>query len=90
MKKKNRFTIKSKHWIMIMTIVCIGLIAAAASSKFSFAPLQQGAGYIISPFQKGINSIGTWLRDQTSGFQDAKELSQKNNDTYRRQNSIIS
>lgn len=78
MKKKNRFTIKSKHWIIIMTIVCIGLIAAVASSKFSFAPLQQGAGYVISPFQKGINAVGTWLGEQTSGFQNAKRLSKKN------------
>ena len=74
MKKKNRFSIKTKHWVIIMTVICIGLIGLAASSRFSFAPLQQGAGYVISPFQKGINVMGSWLRDQTSGFQDAKKL----------------
>ncbi|MGI6006938.1 MAG: rod shape-determining protein MreC [Ruminococcus sp.] len=78
MKKKNRFSIKTKHWITIMTVICIGLIALAASSRFSFAPVQQGAGYIISPFQKGINAMGNWLRDQTSGFQSAKELKAEN------------
>ncbi|MCH1978250.1 rod shape-determining protein MreC [Lawsonibacter sp. OA9] len=78
MKKKNRFSIKTKHWIIIMTIVCIGLIALAATSRFSFAPIQQGAGYVISPFQKGINGAGTWLRDQTSGFMNAKKLKNEN------------
>mgnify|MGYP005757909213 CR=1 FL=1 len=61
-----------------MTVVCIGLIALAASSRFSFGPVQQGAGYVISPFQKGINAMGTWLRDQTSGFQNAKKLQAEN------------
>ena len=61
-----------------MTVICIGLIGLAASSRFSFAPLQQGAGYVISPFQKGINVMGSWLRDQTSGFQDAKKLQKEN------------
>ena len=67
MKKKNRFSIKTKHWVIIMTVICIGLIG-----------LQQGAGYVISPFQKGINVMGSWLRDQTSGFQDAKKLQKEN------------
>lgn len=78
MKKKNRFSIKTKHWVIIMTVICIGLIGLAATSRFSFAPLQQGAGYVISPFQKGINVMGSWLRDQTSGFQDAKKLQKEN------------
>ena len=78
MKKKNRFSIKTKHWVILMTVTCIGLIGLAASSRFSFAPLQQGAGYVISPFQKGINVMGSWLRDQTSGFQDAKKLQKEN------------
>ena len=78
MKKKNRFSIKTKHWVIIMTVICIGLIGLAASSRFSFAPLQQGAGYVISPFQKGINVMGSWLRDQTSGFQNAKKLQKEN------------
>lgn len=78
MKKKNRFSIKTKHWVIIMTVICIGLIGLAASSRFSFAPLQQGAGYVISPFQKGINVMGSWLRDQTSGFQDVKKLQKEN------------
>jgi len=78
MKKKKKFSIKSKHLITIMTIICVGLIALAASSKFSFEPLQRGTGYVISPFQNGINTVGTWLRSQTTGFRDAKKLEQQN------------
>jgi len=78
MKKKKKFLIKAKHLIIIMTIICIGFIALAASSKFSFEPLQRGTGYVISPFQNGINTVGTWLRSQTTGFRSAKKLEQEN------------
>ncbi len=96
MKKKNRFHINAKHWIVIMTIIGIGLIAAVASSKISVAPVRQGAGYVITPFQKGINSMGLWLRDQTSGFQSAKKLTQENKELKEQvadlteQNNILS
>jgi len=78
MKKKKKFSVKSKHLIIIMTIIYVGLIALAASSKFSFEPLQRGTGYVISPFQNGINTVGTWLRSQTTGFRNAKKLEQQN------------
>ena len=78
MKKKNRCSIKTKHWVIIMTVICIGLIGLAASSRFSFAPLQQGAGYVISPFKTGISEMGSWLRHKTSCFQDAKKLQKEN------------
>lgn len=78
MKKKKNFTLKTKHLITIMTVICIGFIVLTASSSFSFEPLRQGAGYIISPFQSGINSVGTWLHDQTNGFYNVKKLKKEN------------
>ena len=61
-----------------MTIICIGLIALAASSKFSFGPIKQGTGYVISPFQNGINDIGIWLTEQTTALNNAKKLTAQN------------
>ncbi len=61
-----------------MTILCIGVIGAAATSSFSFAPIRLCVGYVITPFQSGINSMGSWLQEQTSGFQNAKKLYKEN------------
>ena len=77
--KKKKFSIQSKHIIIIMTILCVGLIALAASSSFSIEPLRQGTGRVISPFQNGINDVGSWLTAQTAGFNSAKELTAENN-----------
>ena len=78
MKKNTRNKLKSKHLITIMTILCIGLIVLSFSSKFSFAPVRSALGYVVVPFQNGINTVGTWLTDQKDGFQNMKELAEEN------------
>ena len=69
MKKNSRHTLKTKHLITMMTILCIGLIVLSLSSRFSFAPVRNTLGYVVVPFQNGINQVGTWLNDQKNGFQ---------------------
>ncbi len=78
MKKKNRYHMQTKHLIAVMTILCIGLIALSLSSRFSFAPVRSALGYVIVPFQNGINVVGDWLTEQKNGFQSMKELAQEN------------
>ena len=78
MKKNTRNKLKSKHLITIMTILCIGLIVLSFSSKFSFSPVRSALGYVVVPFQNGINTVGTWLTDQKDGFQNMKKLAEEN------------
>ena len=78
MKKKSRHHMKTKHLVGIMTILCAGLIALSLSSIVSFAPVRSVLGYVVVPFQNGINVVGDWLTEQKNGFQSMKELSQEN------------
>ncbi|MBS6733935.1 MAG: rod shape-determining protein MreC [Clostridiales bacterium] len=71
---------QTKHLIAVMTILCIGLIALSLSSRFSFAPVRSALGYVIVPFQNGINVVGDWLTEQKNGFQSMKKLAQENED----------
>lgn len=71
---------QTKHLIAVMTILCIGLIALSLSSRFSFAPVRSALGYVIVPFQNGINVVGDWLTEQKNGFQSMKDLAQENED----------
>lgn len=89
MKKKRKFSIKSKHLIVVMTILCIGLVTLTLSSKFSIDPVRKVAGYIIVPFQNGINEIGNWLSAQESGFQDVKKLAKDNKELKKQVDSLI-
>lgn len=62
----------------MMTILCVGLIVLSLSSKFSFAPVRNVLGYVVVPFQNGINEVGGWLTDQKDGFQSKKSLVKEN------------
>ncbi|MDO4477731.1 MAG: rod shape-determining protein MreC [Lachnospiraceae bacterium] len=78
MKKKKQVKLTSRHWIVIMTIVCIGLIVTSLSSDMVAAPIRSVAGYFITPFQNGINDIGNWMSDNSAGFRDNKALAEEN------------
>ncbi len=78
MKKKRHLNLTSRHWIVIMTIVCIGLIVSSLATDMVAAPIRNLAGYLITPFQNSINDVGNWLSDATSGFKSNQELAEKN------------
>ncbi len=78
MKKKIHFEIKSKNLLAVLIIVCIGLILATFSSDKIVTPFRKVTGYIVTPFQNGINDIGSYLSEKTSGFRNAQELTKKN------------
>ncbi len=78
MKKYFKYKIKNKHLLTMMTIFCIGLIVLSFSSLVSFDPVRNVLGYVVIPFQNGINIVGDWMTEQKHGFQDIKKLSKEN------------
>lgn len=77
-RKFRKFDFKSKYLIIIMTIVAVSLMAATLSSSAFSGPIRNTVGFVIIPFQNGINKIGNWLTDQSDAFDDAKELAKEN------------
>lgn len=78
MKKKPRFHLKSKHILVLMTLLCISMIAAAFSLGISTKNLKDVAGYVVIPFEKSINAIGGWFIDVQKDFQDRQKLEEEN------------
>lgn len=78
MKKKRKFYIQNKHLIVIMTMLCFSLMLMATRVSMPIQQLRNAAGYLIVPFQNGINNIGNWVLDQTKGLGDARALAQEN------------
>ena len=95
MKKKHNWVIKSKHVLIIMILVCVSLMLLAAAVKFPAGPVKNAAGYVIVPFQKGINKIGIALDNATAGLQSKKKLVEENKklqeqvDELTAQNSLL-
>lgn len=78
MKKKPRFHLKSKHILVLMTLLCVSMIAAAFSMGLSTKGLKDTAGYVIIPFEKSINAIGGWFIGVRKDFQERKALEEEN------------
>lgn len=80
LKKKYRFRIKlkSKHLLVIMTFFCFSTIIATFASGITTAPLQEIAGTVIVPFEKGISGAGKWLSEVQKNFTDKQDLIQEN------------
>ena len=78
MKKKLDLKDRGRHLLVIMVIVCIGLMLGALTAPQMVAPVRSAAGYVVTPFQNGINSVGSWLAKELSGFRDVKKLNEEN------------
>lgn len=78
MRKKFKINLKSKRLIVIMTIVALSMILLTLSSQSVAAPVRNAAGYVVVPFQNGINAVGKWLTAQADSLRDVKELAQEN------------
>ena len=61
MNKKKKFQLKSKHLLFIMTFLCLSGILGSAADKMPVTPIREAAGFVIIPFQNGINQIGAYL-----------------------------
>lgn len=80
LKKKFHFRVnlKSKHLLVIMTLFCVSTMAATFAAGIGTAPLQDAAGTIVVPFQKGISRISSFLDSVRQNFADKQDLIYEN------------
>ena len=90
MKKKHNWNLKSKHVFAAMIVVCISLMLFAAAVKFPIGVVRNAAGYVIVPFQKGINAIGTALDGATAGIQNKQALVKENKKLQKKVDELTS
>ncbi len=85
----------SRAAAIILSIVCVGLIALSFISPASSGAVHTVTGVVVTPLQKGISAFGGWLSGLTSNFRDAAELRAQNEalqervDTLTAQNSQL-
>lgn len=77
-RKKKRVSLKSKHILTIMTIVCLGMIVFGLSRFSNLEPVHSVAGYLVAPFQKGMSTVGKLFHGTSMNFGDAKALNEEN------------
>ena len=78
MKKQNKKQLPAKYVLLIMTIVCIVIIALSAEMSISTGPVGKAVGQVIVPMQKGLNKIGNALNLRQIEIQTKQELQEEN------------
>ena len=78
MKKQKKKQLPSKYVLLIMTIVCIIIIALSAEMNISTGPVGKTVGQVIVPMQKGLNKIGSALNLKQIEIQTKQELQEEN------------
>lgn len=78
MRRRNKFSIEPKYIFIIFLVICSVLLVTSYRYKEKFSPIRAVVGDIITPMQKGINSVGSFFNVKTDIFVSKKELLEQN------------
>ncbi len=74
----NRNSGNGKTGLIILSVICIALIAVSFISSSAMTPLTAATGFVISPIQKGMNSLGSFLSGFSANMTDSATLREEN------------
>ena len=78
-RKRNRNNkLPARFTLLIMTGVCFLTIFLSLTLNISGGPLQDAAGYVFVPMQKGINNLGNSISDKITEFRTLGKIKSEN------------
>ena len=77
-RKRDRFSIPSKYLLLILTCICVALMAVTFFTDYSASPLNKLVGYVIVPFQNGVSRVGTWISVRMDELGELRIVLQEN------------
>lgn len=77
-RKGERFTLPSKYLLFILTLLCTAMMLVTFGTDAFDRPLNTVVGYVIVPFQRGIERAGSWLSDRSDEFGQVQALLEEN------------
>ena len=76
--RREKFTVSGKFLLMILTILCILLMAVSFGTDVLNRPLNTAVGYVIVPFQSGIGKLGGYLSRRSEELVAIRSLLDEN------------
>lgn len=77
-KRKKHFHIHPKYVYIVLTVICFTLVVLSFKFSDSFSSMKTSFGNIITPMQKGINSVGSFISDKLDYFSSKEALLEEN------------
>lgn len=78
MRRRTKININPKHILIACVILCIGLIAFSFRFGDKLSPVKDAVGTVITPMQRGINSVGSIISNRLDTFRSINELLEEN------------
>lgn len=78
MKKKFNDSLKSKYVLVILSVFCAVMIVLSFFVDVTETPFRYAAGYVLTPIQNGMNSVGRWIADRGVYFQSSAGTIEEN------------
>ena len=77
-RRRNGFTLQSKYLLLILTGLCVLLMAITFMTDIFSGTLSEISSYVTIPFQKGISETGTYLSNRSDELVQIRDLIQQN------------
>ena len=78
MRRRTKFSINPKHALIVCVVLCISLIIISFRYGEKLAPVKEAVGSVITPMQRGINTVGTFISDKFDNFKNINDLLEEN------------
>ena len=78
MRRRTKIHINPKHVLIVCIILCISLIIVSFRYKDKLTPVRAAVGTVITPMQRGINNVGTFISDKLDTFKSINDLLEEN------------
>lgn len=77
-RKKRKIHIHPKYVYIFLTILCFVMVVLSFRFSDSFVGVKTGLGNIVTPMQKGINSVGRYISDRLDYLESKESLMKEN------------
>lgn len=78
MRRRTKININPKHVLIAFIIICFCLIGLSFRFHDQLSPVKDAAGSVITPMQRGINVVGTFISHQLDRFKSVNDLNDEN------------
>lgn len=78
MKRKFKMSIPPRYILIVLSLFCVILVFISFRYNDSIQPIKTSVGRVMTPMQKGINEIGSWLHSKAELLTSIEKLNKEN------------
>lgn len=78
MRNKEKNTIQPRYVLLICSVICLLLIVVSFKYEQQISPVKTAVGTVMTPMQKGINSVGQLFSDKIRSWKKMKKFEAEN------------